>query len=747
MKKEVFSKIAISLILCILLLDLSAQMPQGLNFQAVARNSNGNILANTSLTVKIGVIAATGPVTVWEETHPVTTSDIGLFKLIIGKGTRTAGTVEQFSNISWSTDKYSIKVELNGGNGYENMGTTELQAVPYAMVAGSLSYLPTIPSLASLDIMEADDHNADSALFTVKNKDGNTVFAVYNEGVRINVADYPPVGKGSKGGFAIGGFGLSKGETNEYMRVSPDSVRIYVDETTSKGVKGGFAIGGFGLSKGVTDFLHLTPENYFIGHLAGSSISTGLYNSFFGYDAGVRNTVGNNNVFIGNETGNLNIDGNWNIFVGNRAGYANTSGDGNIILGDEAGRSNTTGSGNVFLGDWAGRDNETGESNVYIGADAGLSNTKGNYNVFMGSSSGLSNIEGTSNVFLGESSGYSNTYGNSNVFIGTESGWKNQTGDYNVFMGEAAGWGNIIGKENVFIGASAGELNSSGSYNVFMGTSSGYSNKDGNYNVFLGELSGYSNASGISNVFLGKEAGTANTLGSYNVFLGTLTGQENTIGQQNVFLGQEAGSANFSGNFNVAIGTLSGSSNILGSSNIFIGHQAGIEEYGSNRLYIDNAGLPWDEAFIYGEFDNNYLRLYANVDVAGSLYYYNIFGKSDEKLKTNIVDVSDVLDKVMSLRPVTFNWITTDSPKGKFQEGEQVGLIAQEVETIFPEMVSTDKKGEKAINYTKLSVLLLKAMKEQQSIIEDLKAENTSQMEKLQQLNLKVDALIKSLNK
>jgi len=785
MKKRVFLKIVLSLAVGLLLMDLSAQVPQGFNFQAVARSGNGAIMANAAISIRVGVIAATGTIKVWEETHSVTTSDIGLFKLIIGKGTRTAGTAAQFSDINWGIDKYSLKVELNAGTVYEDMGTSEIQSVPYAMVAGTLTTLPNITALSSLGIVEIDSHNTDSALFTVKNKDGNIVFAVYNEGVRINVADYPsvkgakggfaiggfdqtkgatneymrvtpdsirinlpdfPSVKGAKGGFAIGGFDQTKGTTNEYLRISPDSVRIYVDKTAAKGAKGGFAIGGFDQTKGsIEDFMHLTPDNYFIGHLAGSSITTGLYNSFFGYEAGLSNTTGDNNVFIGNETGNLNIDGNWNIFVGNTAGYSNTSGDGNIILGDGAGYSNTIGSWNVFMGDLAGSSNTDGESNVYIGADAGLSNTIGSYNVFLGSTSGYSNTEGTSNVFLGESSGFSNTLGNSNVFIGNESGHENLTGNYNVFMGEVAGWSNTIGEDNVFIGTSAGELNTNGSYNVFMGSSSGNSNTTGSYNVFLGELSGFSNNVGISNVFLGKEAGQANTSGSYNVFLGTLTGQENTIGQQNVFLGQEAGSLNTTGSYNVSIGTLSGSTNLTGSSNVFIGYQAGIDETGSNTLYIDNEGLAWDETLIYGEFDNNYLSFYANLDVAGDIYVTTVFQTSDKKYKTNIQNISGMLNNVMALRPVTFNWNTTEYPKGMFREGTQIGLIAQEVETLFPELVQTNKKGDKAVNYMNFSVILIQAVKEQQALINELKAENASQKESLQQLNSKVDALIQSL--
>ena len=71
------------------------------------------------------------------------------------------------------------------------------------------------------------------------------------DSVRIYVD--PASSKGAKGGFAVGGISkLSKGAGEEYLRVTPDSVRIYIaDSSATKGAKGGFAIGGISnLSKG-----------------------------------------------------------------------------------------------------------------------------------------------------------------------------------------------------------------------------------------------------------------------------------------------------------------------------------------------------------------------------------------------------------------------------------------------------------------------------------------------------------------
>jgi len=90
-------------------------------------------------------------------------------------------------------------------------------------------------------------------IFGVVNNNGDTVFAVYQGGVRINVDDSPSKVSGNKGGFAVGGFSQAKGgPIGEYMWVTPDSVRIYIEESDGSkatGSKGGFAVGGFSPAK------------------------------------------------------------------------------------------------------------------------------------------------------------------------------------------------------------------------------------------------------------------------------------------------------------------------------------------------------------------------------------------------------------------------------------------------------------------------------------------------------------------
>jgi 2C-methyl-D-erythritol 2,4-cyclodiphosphate synthase len=92
------------------------------------------------------------------------------------------------------------------------------------------------------------------------------------------------------------------------------------------------------------------------------------------------------------------------------------------------------------------------------------------------------------------------------------------------------------------------------------------------------------------------------------------------------------------------------------------------------------------------------------------------FAASDERLKDNIKLIKKPLSKILSLDPVEFDW----NEKQETYKGHDIGLIAQQVEAIAPELVTTRSNGYKAIKYDKLNSLLVGAIKEQQQQIESL---------------------------
>lgn len=108
--------------------------------------------------------------------------------------------------------------------------------------------------------------------------------------------------------------------------------------------------------------------------------------------------------------------------------------------------------------------------------------------------------------------------------------------------------------------------------------------------------------------------------------------------------------------------------------------------------------------------------------LVGSGCYTGTFGVcSDERYKENITTLVDPIQSVDRLRGVSFEWKRSEFPDHNFPEGEQVGLIAQEVEKVVPGAVNTDSKGYKSVDYAKLVPLLIEAVKEQQRQIEELK--------------------------
>jgi hypothetical protein len=94
---------------------------------------------------------------------------------------------------------------------------------------------------------------------------------------------------------------------------------------------------------------------------------------------------------------------------------------------------------------------------------------------------------------------------------------------------------------------------------------------------------------------------------------------------------------------------------------------------------------------------------------------------SDARWKENINPIENTLDRIAQLRGVTYEW--TDKSKG---EGPHLGVIAQEVEEVFPEVVRTDSQGYKSVDYSKLVAPLIEAVKSLKSENEDLKESNAN---------------------
>ncbi len=114
----------------------------------------------------------------------------------------------------------------------------------------------------------------------------------------------------------------------------------------------------------------------------------------------------------------------------------------------------------------------------------------------------------------------------------------------------------------------------------------------------------------------------------------------------------------------------------------------------------------------------------AMLEVNGTFKSAGIEELSDRRLKTGITPLTNALARVMELQGVTFDW-RQDLPERNFPTETQMGLIAQEVEKVAPEVVNTDVNGYKSVNYGHLVGLLIEAIKEQQQQMDQLRAENS----------------------
>jgi len=494
-----------------------------------------------------------------------------------------------------------------------------------------------------------------------------------------------------------------------------------------------------------------SPFNIAVGYQAALGLTTGSGNTVLGYQALATATSAGSQVAIGyraayNRT--INTGETYaSTFIGTQAGYAVTSAIELTYLGGFAGRYQT-GSYNTAVGTaalYGASGLSTGTNNTALGYVSLFSNTTGANNTAVGHAAGYSNTQGASNVLIGYNAGYSNTKGYGTVAIGIEAAYTTNltTVGYTgiIAIGTAALKANTTGGPNIAIGGyDAGNIepalfkNTSGSYNIALGTGALSNNLTASNNTAVGYQAGYTGtafASGSVTTF-GYKAGRLATAGRITAIgdgalSGAATGLGNTAvgyqagsvttGASNTYMGDYAGVYVSSGEYNVCIGFLAGYQNnspalTTGSGNVIIGASSSgigtataadtnsvvigynISGKGSNTAYIGGSSGAYNQA---------------NVTTWATT--------SDQRIKKNIVDVSNGLSVITALRPVEFDYIESEGG------GHQTGFIAQNMESIYPDFVGEREDGMKMIaGWSKTEARLVKAIQEQQAIIESLKA-------------------------
>ncbi|MGB5006038.1 MAG: tail fiber domain-containing protein [Ferruginibacter sp.] len=106
--------------------------------------------------------------------------------------------------------------------------------------------------------------------------------------------------------------------------------------------------------------------------------------------------------------------------------------------------------------------------------------------------------------------------------------------------------------------------------------------------------------------------------------------------------------------------------------------------------------------------------------VIGNILASGTITPSDLRYKKNIQEINSPLSKLKQVRGVTYQYKTDEFPEMGFTDAGQIGFIAQEVEKVFPELVVTGKDGYKAVDYSKITPVLLEAIKDQQNQNDEL---------------------------
>jgi hypothetical protein len=313
----------------------------------------------------------------------------------------------------------------------------------------------------------------------------------------------------------------------------------------------------------------------------------------------------------------------------------------------------------------------------------------------------------------------------------------------------------VLAVANTAIGSKALFNNTFGSRNTATGSKALFSNTEGNVNAAYGELSLFSNTTGSFNYAIGSRSLFSNTMGNFNTAVGSQTLFSNTTGSSNTAIGQNALQVNSTGDNNVAIGdhalmSTTGSLNNtavgfhaaftfdLGSGNTIVGANADATQDGLTNATALGAGAIVDAS--------NKVRI-GNAGVTVIEGQVPFTTPSDARFKFNIKEDVKGLDFIMRLRPVTYQFdvrkfdkrkdhaSSPDAVSASYDEATAIrrtGFIAQEVESaantagydfsgIIKPKTSEDHYG---LSYESFVVPLVKAIQEQQQMIDELKKQN-----------------------
>ena len=378
-----------------------------------------------------------------------------------------------------------------------------------------------------------------------------------------------------------------------------------------------------------------------------------------------------------------------NTAIGNQSLYSNTTASNNTAVGYQSLYTQTNGDGYATAVGWSAglTYNATGEGfySTFIGAYAGRRTTTGINNCFVGGYAGQANTTGSQITALGAGALQSNTTASNNTAVGYQAGYSNTTGTRQVHIGYQAGYA-TTGATNVFVGGLAGTAVTSGAGNTFVGDASGVNVTTGSYNTILGAYNGNQGSLDIRTAsnYIVLSDGNGNPKAYVESNTSSLLHLRATSGGIGGILYGEDSSGTTLGY--LALGTGSGPASNTDVA-LVLTTTAGRRIYVQNRsagVYLADGGVAW-------------------------------IANSDEKLKENLLPITDAVNKVSTLRAVTGNYINDENKKSR------AFLIAQDVQAVLPEAVDSANPEELGVAYTDVIPLLVAAIKELKAEVDSLK--------------------------
>lgn len=759
--------------ICIVIFSITSFAQQGINYKAILKDSNGNVMTNTSIDVEFYILQGVAQTVVYEESHTTTTDANGIFILNIGEGSPEGGSL--FNAIDWASDEHFLNVQIDVGGNLIDFGTTSFQKVPYAFHANTATTV--LNGVANIN--DLSDGKSD----------GSSLFLGVDAGASDDGTDNKNVGIGyhslqnnvtGTGNVALGyNAGLNETNSNKlYISNSDTSTPLIYGEFDTKKLT---INGGLGINTnqmiGAADFTIRSFGSFFGGMFIDSPNTNGDGKPFYGYALNqdislfhYYDAVDDRFKFQFNDNfiPTLSFSKNGEFLL-NGAETINSSTDFTLRS------KNLIGFGGMYIDS---PDSSTGLP-FYGYAINGVSKA---FHYYQASDDTWRVNNNSIDGLILTSTGYLTVAGGLEVIGDTTINGKHSINSNGDALIVAAGTDNnddgIIvttnGGDGIKVLSSGDdgiEINNSGNdglqivganaRGIYVSESDGIGvsiSNPGSQGLLVtgsnstGIVVGSSEASGILIINSAEDGAFINNSSrnglviDNSTFNGVKINGSGTYG--GFFEGNTSGVHCVSSNDNNPDVILGGRSNSTTGDNGIIASDPIYDSSDillrSNDAVVIQLDVDTDET---GEFQvrNGLSSVVFEVEDSGDATLTgSLTQNSDRRLKKDITDLHYGLKEILQLEPKAYNW------KNKEQRKKSLGLIAQEVQPIIREIVNTQDNETKTlgISYSELIPVLINAIKEQQQIIDtqkqSLKSEkhiNKKQSEQFEALLRRVEAI------